>query len=79
MHVTMFINMLLHGLHFDMCVRLTCTLGVLQVSYATSLVVQLPLTIQSFILLVFVVLLRKPTGTSTASCGHVNALFSNTS
>ena len=44
MYVTMFINMLLHGLHFDMCVGLTCRFGVLQVSYPTCIVVQLPLS-----------------------------------
>ena len=79
MHVTMFINMLLHGLHFDMCVGLTCRFGVLQVSYPTCIVVQLPLAGQSFILLLFVVLLREPAGISTASCSHVNTLFSKIS
>ena len=79
MHVTMFINMLLHGLHFDMCVGLTCRFGVLQVSYPTCIVVQLPLAGESFILLLFVVLLREPAGISTASCSHVNELFSKTS
>ena len=78
-HVTMFLDVLLHGLHFDMCVGLTCRFAVLQVSHPTCIVVQLPLAGQSFILLVFVVLLRDPAGISTASCSHVNALFSKTS
>ena len=79
MHVTMFINMLLHALHFHMCIGITCRYGALQVFYPTSIVVQLPLAGQSFILLLFVVLLREPAGISTASCSHVNALFSKTS
>ena len=79
MHVTMFINMLLHALHFHMCIGITCRYGALQVFYPTSIVVQLALAGQSFILLLFAMLFRESAGINTASCSHVNTIFSKIS